>query len=249
MSELSSCFARVRKAVRPHQLLATLALSSALCAVLPAFAGADDSDSNFFRIGGERVIFHDHNAGFQGPDVPPNVALTTQAQNLSATYFSLAHGFNPHLEAEVDAGLPPTYKANAKGIPYIGSIPYNGQQLVTTKVMSLGVTMNYKFNEPSDFYRPYLGVGMVYTHFYDIQGTAAGDAITGGATNIRFSDSFGLLAVAGVTLKVADHWRVHFSISHADVRPAVTTETAGVKRINNLDLQPTIFVGALSYGF
>ena len=224
--------------------LCALALGSTLARAAP-----DYEDRNFIRFGGERVIFHDSNAGFKGPDVPPGVALTTQAQDLSATYLSFARGFTPHLEMELDGGIPPTYKADAKGAPFLGSVPYNGQLLVNTKVLSIGLTVNYKFNEPTDFYRPYLGIGLAYTHFYDIQGTAAGDAITGGPTRISFTDSFGLLAVAGVTFRLADHWRAHVSVSRADVRPDVTTETAGVKRINHIDLGPVIFVGALSYGF
>ncbi len=213
-------------------------------------ARADDSeDRNFVRIGAARLIFHDQNTGFQGPLVPGNVTLGTQAENHNALTLTYARGFTPHLELEFIGGIPPEYKAHARGSSVVGSVPYAGVPLVSGHTLSPAATLNYKFNEPGAFYRPYVGAGMVYTHFYDIQGTAQGDAVTGGPTRIHFSDTFGLIVVAGVSFRLADHLYGQLSMSHADVNPDVTTETAGITRTNHVSLSPVIFSGQLSYGF
>jgi outer membrane protein len=228
---------------------AALILLAGLLATPLAQAAAGDDDRNFFRVGLERVIFHDQNTGFVGPGIPASVHLETEAQNLNTIYFAYARGLTPHLELELVGGVPGDYRANARGMASLGSVPYNGERLVTLKVATPGFTLNYKFNEPGDFYRPYLGAGLAYTHFYNIQGTPQGDAITGGPTKITFTDSLGLLLTAGVSFRIGEHWRAHASMSKADVRPDVTTETAGVKRINHVDLGPIVYLGMLSYGF
>ena len=235
-------------ALPPLRLLAGLLLTGTL--LQAATARADDSDDrNFVRIGGARVVFHDQNSGFQGPLVPGNVTLGTQAENFNALTLTYARGFTPHLELELIGGLPPQYRAHARGSSMVGSVPYAGVPLVSGRTLSPAASLNYKFNQPGDFYRPFVGAGLVYTHFYDIQGTPQGDAVTGGPTRIHFSDSCGLLVVAGVSFRLAEHVYGQFSVSHADVRPDVTTETAGVTRINHVNLSPVIFSGQLSYGF
>ena len=212
-------------------------------------ATAEADDQNFFRIGGERAIFHDQNAGFQGPGIPAGAHLETQVEDLSAVFLSYARGFTPHVELELQLGIPPDFKAHARGPASVGSVPYAGVPLTNGKVMSPSATLNYKFNEPGGFYRPFVGAGLVYSHFYDIHDTPGTDAINGGPTKINFTDSFGLLVVAGVSFHLAEHLYAQLSVSKADVRPDVTTETAGIKRTNHIDLGPIVFIGALSYGF
>lgn len=241
-----------RSALRlPRPLRHALPTALALALVLPAaaFASADDDDHTFIRFGGQRAVFHDKNAGFQGPGIPAGAQLQTDTEDLSAVYLSIGHNITPHVEVEAIMGIPPDFHVHARGPASVGAVPYNGQPVLSGKQAAPAFAVNYKFNEPGDFYRPYFGAGLVYSHFYDITGTAQNNAINGGPTSITFTDSLGLLLVAGVSFHVADHWRANFSVTHADVRPQVTTHTLGADRVNNYDLQPVVFTAALSYGF
>jgi len=235
--------------IRPLHFALLGVLTLALLSPLAAQAGADDEDNNFIRFGGERVIFHDKNAGFQGPGIPAGANLETQTEDLSTAYFSYARGLTPHLELEAVLGQPPSFKVHLRGPASVGTAPYNGQPASSGRQMAPALTVNYKFNEPGDFYRPYLGVGLVYSHFYDIQGSSATNLVNGGPTSLTYSDSLGLLVVAGVSFRLMDHWRANFSVTHADVRPTVTLHTLGVDRRNSYDLGPVVFTGAFSYGF
>ncbi len=231
-----------------HSALAALLAVTALLP-LAAQAGGDGDDNWFFRFGGERVIFHDKNAGFQGPGIPPGAQLQTQTEDLSTVYLSLAHTLSTHVEIEAVLGIPPDFKVHARGPASLGSLPYNGQPASSGKQAAPALVINYNFNQPGDFYRPYLGAGLVYSHFYDIQVTPQTNAANGGPTSLTYSDSLGLLVVAGVSFRLADHWRGNLSVTHADVRPSVTSHTLGVDRTNSYDLGPIVFTGALSFGF
>lgn len=238
----------MNKVFKPRSLLCAVTAASTLLP-LCAHAAAEDGDNWFVRLGGERVIFHDKNAGFQGPGIPPGANLQTQTEDLSAVYFSVARSITSHVEIEAILGVPPEFKVHARGPASLGAVPYNGEPASSGRQMAPSFAVNYKFNEPGDFYRPYIGAGLVYSHFYDIKGTPQTDLANGGPTSITYSDSLGLLLVAGVSFKVADHWRANFSVTHADVRPTVTTHTLGADRVNSYDLGPIVFTGAVSYGF
>jgi outer membrane protein len=241
---------RLPVAALRQPILATLLAVLVFGLSLPAHAvSADDGDLNFIRLGGQRAIFHDQNSGFNGPGIPPGSHLETQTEDISTIYLSFARGLTSHVEVEAVLGQVPEFKVHARGPATVGSVPYAGQPVSSGKQASPALVVNYKFNEPGDFYRPYMGAGLVYSHFYDLKVTPQADAINGGATSIHYSDAFGLVLVAGVSFRVMDHWRAQFSITKADVRPDVTTTTAGSQRVNHYDLRPIVFTGAFSYGF
>ncbi len=221
----------------------------ALCSLIFGIAARADDDLNHLRLGIERVVLHDSDSGFRGPGIPAGLYLGTKTEDFSTVYLSYARDLTRHLELELIAGIPPTFHVHARGPASLGAVPYAGTPLTSGKEMAPAFTLNYKFNEPGAFYRPYVGVGLVYAHFYDLQDTSGTDAINGGPTRIHFTDSFGLVEVAGVSLRLMDHLYGQLGVTHADVRPDVTVQTAGVTRLNHVDLNPLVFTAAFSYGF
>ena len=81
---------------------------------------------------------------------------------------------NSYLDLELAFGVPPNTKTIGKGPATLGSVPYNGQTIATAKWLAPSALLEYKFFSESAALRPYIGVGVNYTSFYDRQVTAAG---------------------------------------------------------------------------
>lgn len=224
----------------------------ALAFLLPlsALADSDASDRNYLRIGTEHVVFHDDNPGFIGPGIPPGFGLQTQTQNLTTIYAAYARALTSHLEVELVLGQPAIFHVQGRGPALLPpGVPYGGQVLVNGRQVAPAIEFHYVFNEQGAFYRPFIGAGLVYSRFNDIKVTSLGSLINGGPTTANFSDSLGAIVMAGVNLKLLDHWQAQLRVSKADVRPDVTTTTLGIQRVNHYDLGPVVYIAALSYGF
>ena len=94
------------------------------------------------------------------------------------------------------------------------------------------LTLQYHFN-PEGQYRPYVGAGVNYTHFFndDLPGNSA-------LTSIEYDDSFGLAAQAGVDIVVSEDWFFNIDVKYVDINTDVTINGA----INaDVDIDPVLF--------
>ena len=66
-------------------------------------------------------------------------------------------------------------------------MPYNGQEIATSKWLAPSALLEYEFFDESAAFRPYVGVGVNYTSFYDRQVTTAGEVGTGGPTRLSLT--------------------------------------------------------------
>jgi outer membrane protein len=126
-------------------------------------------------------------------------------------------------------------------------VPYDGQVVSTAKWLAPTLILNYVFGPQTWTVRPYIGVGVNYTHFYDLQSTDAGNAASGGPTAISLSNSTGPEGTVGVVWKVADRWHLYGSYSKTKISSSYVGNTAGAIRRTHIDFNPSAFV--LSAGF
>jgi outer membrane protein len=109
--------------------------------------------------------------------------------------------------------------------------------------------LNYVFRDESQALRPYVGVGVNYTRFYDLQSTPAGDAANGGPTAISLTSSVGPVLVAGLRWHIKDHWSAYASYDRAWVNSDYVGDTAGVIRRTHIKFNPSSVVLAVGYAF
>jgi outer membrane protein len=119
----------------------------------------------------------------------------------------------------------------------------------TAKWFAPTLLLNYVFFDESAAWRPYFGVGANYTHFYDRQSTAAGNAGSGGPTSISLSNSLGPAATLGVSWHLRDHWGLYASYSYSVVRSDLIANTAGTLRRTHIDFNPNTLVVAVGFSF
>ena len=226
---------------------ATLASLIVAAAGLACAVPASAQESNTVRAGIYIIQYHAHADDLSGPFAPSG--LNVDLKNVNTVYFAYIRRLTSYLDLELAGGWPPKTETVGKGPATVGSVPYDGQVIATSKWFSPTLLLNYKIGPESWPVRPYIGAGINYTHFYDRTSTAAGNAVAGGPTKVSLSDSIGPAGTIGVFYRITPQWSIDGSFSMARVRSDLEANTSGAIRKTTIDFKPTAWVLSAGYSF
>ena len=226
--------------------VALATLSAGLYCAAPALA---DDSPNSVRIGLYSVFFHVDADNLSGPFVPPGTNLNLDANNVETLYLSYVRTLSSSFDVELAAGYPPLQKTVGKGPATLGSVPYDGQVIATARWIAPSLLLEYKFLNPNSRFRPYIGVGVNYTTFYDRDSTAQGNAIGGGPTKLSLTSSVGPAGTVGLRYNIAGNWHAIASYSVSKVSTNLSADTAGEIRTSHINFGPQALVVAVGYSF
>jgi outer membrane protein len=224
-----------------------LALAAMLGGLYTASVCADDFGNNEFRIGSYSVFYHTSADDLSGPYVPAGVNF--KAENLETLYLGYIRWFTPNIYAELAMGYPPLAKIKGSGPAMLGSVPYDGQVISSARWIAPTLLLEYAFLSPNSPVRPFIGVGVNYTTFYDRDSTSAGDAVSGGPTKISLTSSIGPAGTVGLNYRIADHWALHGSYSISQVKTHLTADTDGAIRTSRISFGPQALIISIGYSF
>jgi len=112
-----------------------------------------------------------------------------------------------------------------------------GASVGSVKALPPTLTLQYHF-APKATIRPYAGVGINYTVFYDAK---VGSGIAGlGATDIDYDNSFGLSAQLGVDIDINKKWFFNADVKYIDMDTKATITGGGLGSVS-ADLNPWVF--------
>lgn len=221
--------------------------AATLATVCATAAWADDFEPNDVRIGSYTVLYHTSADDLAGPYVPPGVNF--KAENLETLYAAYVRWLTPAIDLELAVGYPPLAKIKGQGPALLGSVPYDGQVVSSARWIAPTLLIEYNFLSPNSPLRPYIGVGVNYTTFYDRDSTAAGDAASGGPTKLSLTSSVGPAATAGLTYRLTERWHLHGSYSFSEVKTHLTADTDGIIRTSHISFAPQALVVSIGYSF
>lgn len=239
----------------------------AACAVLCVMAGSAAAQSYTFKLGGARLDPRATSSDLHGVfpswagnmEVPDGVQLAVQSK--STIYFSVARAINDHWEAELALGVPP--KADVKlrvsdsakqESGYLAG--YDNQVVARITAVTPTAFLNYKFGEAGSKYRPFVGIGINYSHitattspvgdrFYAANGAVTSEA----PVDIKLTDSIGLAFQAGVSYKLDQKWSVHASWMTAAVKNNMEITTPTSHQSASYRYHPSVFTATVGYTF
>jgi outer membrane protein len=215
--------------------------------ILMVANAADAAPANEVRLGFYAVQYDSRASNLTGAYVPDGVNV--DVKDVNTLYLAYARTLSPHWVAELAFGVPPKTETVGKGPATLGSVPYDGQVVSTARWFAPTLLVNYVFGAEHRKLRPYIGLGVNYTHFYDRKSTEAGNAANGGPTAIALTDSKGVSYTAGVSYKLADRWHLYASYSKTKVASDYAGNTAGAIRRTHIDFRPSAFVLSTGYSF
>lgn len=187
-----------------------------------------------------------------GPFVPPNTT-SLNVKKQQTVFFSIAYDITENWDVQLALGYPPTHDVTLRVITP-GNLPPSvaakaGQLIGTVRQIAPTLFANYKFGEPSDKFRPFVGIGVNYTMFDQADSTALFNQISGGVTNNKLTDSWGLAAQVGATYKLDGPWSISGTWSTADVKSTLTNNTYGIERKTDIKFSPSVLILSVGYSF
>jgi outer membrane protein len=113
--------------------------------------------------------------------------------------------------------------------------------IIDSKVLPPTLTLQYHFL-PSNNIRPYAGVGVNYTHFYDEKVKGGLDAP---GADVDIDDSWGLALQAGVDIDINEDWFFNVDVKYIDIDTTAdfsnTALGVGVPVSVDVDIDPWVF--------
>ncbi len=205
---------------------------TAILAMAVVLAAPTWAQSNLVKLGVTRYDTHSTTNGVTGIGIPPGAdARTGDATTLAFVYERI---LGPRLGVELVLGVPPRIKAKATG-----SVAFLGEVLSARNVAP-SLLVNYRFGEPGDKLRAYVGGGINYTRFVNVSTPYGWD--------VELKDSIGPQAHAGVEYQLTKPWAFWASISFVKVKSDLVAVGNSVLQ-TTIDFRPTIFTAGLSYAF
>ena len=204
--------------------------------VFAAFAAgcgsAAQAQESVLKLGVVRETTHSRTSGISGIGVPAGAdAKTGDATTL---LFTFERFLNPNFGVELALGVPPRIDARATG-----SVAFLGKVL-SARTVSPTLFANYHFGAAGDTWRPYVGAGINYTRFVDIESSIA--------PSVDMSDSVGLALKAGVDYALNKQWGLFGGVSTAKVKSKLVASGSTVLT-TTIDFRPVNYSFGVSYRF
>lgn len=169
------------------------------------------------------------------PDESATITVLGGGVDINNSYvpeLDITYYFNPHWSLEVIAAtMPHRVKHTPTGI-----------DLGKVWLLPPTLTLQYHF-APEASVRPYLGVGVNYTVFYNQKDEAPG-------IDVSYDNAFGFALVAGVDIPLDDHWALNLDVKKIWLNTDVTVTVLPATIVNaNVDIDPWVIGIGARYTF
>ncbi|WP_413482640.1 outer membrane protein OmpW [Morganella psychrotolerans] len=152
-------------------------------------------------------------------------------------------------------GLTFTYMATDNiGIELLAATPFEHKislpgvgEIASAKHLPPTLMAQYYFRSAEDKLRPYLGVGVNYTFFFDEGFNDTGKAAE--LSDLSMSGSWGVAAQAGLDYQLDQNWLLNASVWWMNIETDVDFKAGGVDQSYKTRLDPFVFMFGAGYKF
>ncbi len=119
-------------------------------------------------------------------------------------------------------------------------------KIAETKQLPPTLVAQYYFGDAQSKLRPYIGVGVNYTNFYDNEFT---NDLGGALTDLSMSTSWGLAAQVGLDFQMSKNWLLNASVWYAKIDSDVKFKLADAPVTIETDIDPWVYMVSVGYTF
>lgn len=196
-------------------------------------AGIASAQVNTVKVGVSRYTTNSETNGITGIGVPPGADAETG--DSTTMIVAVERLVNPNVGVELVIGIPPKIKARATG-----TVAFLGDDVLSARSVSPTLFVNYHFGAEGDTWRPYLGAGVNYTKFTDIESRLAPE--------VEMGDSTGWAVQAGIDYTINKQWGAFASVAAVKVKSKLVAAGSTVLQ-TTIDFRPVIYTVGLAYRF
>lgn len=231
------------------------ALSVMVACAAPAMA--QTAGSNIVNLGWFHLAPRDSSDPIQVTS-PIQRTLTgsgSSVTNADTLGFALTHFFTDNVALTADLGIPPKFKLNGTGtLAGVG-------ELGSAKQWSPALVAKYYFGEAKSAFRPFVGLGVTYVWYDDVNLTPGFQRYAGtnfgnpnATTTASLSSSWAPVFNLGGVYNIDDRWSVGLSVSYIPLKTKAsltTTNTAlgTVRSETEVKINPVVTFLSVGYKF
>ena len=190
------------------------------------------------------------------------VGATTVDPDTDSDDINLPLPGDPVAEAEVDddtqLGLTAVYMVTDHiGLELLAATPFEhdissgalGLDVGSTKQLPPTLNVQYYFLGTDSSFRPYAGIGINYTVFFDEDTAGEFDAVAG-KSDLSLDDSWGLSLQVGLDYHINDKWLLNAAVWNLDIETTATIKTETFGKIKtDVDIDPWVYMVGVGYKF
>jgi len=214
------------------KLLSGLVSASLLSAAMSAPAFAHQAGDFIVKAGAAMVAPNESSGDVAGLG-EFSIDKDTQL-GLNFTYM-----YSDNVAVELVAASPFTHEVSLDGVGVIAEV----KQLPPT------LLVEYYFGNAQSKLRPYVGVGVNYTMFFEDSFTGNPAAAGLKLNSLELTDSVGVAAKVGVDYMISDKWLVNASVMYADINTDVEFKSDTTAITVDTDIDPFVYMVSLGYVF
>lgn len=174
----------------------------------------------------------------------------TETLGVALNYF-----YTDNLVFAADLGVPPTYKLHGEG-----TLAAAGE-IGTAKQWAPTGLVKYFFGDAKAKLRPYLGGGVTYVRYSDVELSAKFQQILGAkfgspaaVTTADLSSGFVPVITGGISYEITPQWYAGLSLSYVKLKTdanltTMATKVGTVKSNTTLTLDPLVAFASIGYRF
>ena len=119
-------------------------------------------------------------------------------------------------------------------------------KIAETKHLPPTLVAQYYFGDANSKLRPYIGVGVNFTNFYDNEFT---NDLDGALTDLSMSNSVGLAGQVGIDYQINQSWLVNASVWYAQISTDVKFNLGEDAVKIETDIDPWVYMVSVGYTF
>ena len=150
---------------------------------------------------------------------------------------SIGYMLTDNFAVELLADLSSRHDVSVNGLPAALNVP-NGTNVVSSNVLPPTVFAQYQFN-PKGKIRPYAGLGVNYTLFFNSDLTAAAQSALG-ASNLDIDSSFGLAGQFGIDFEMKNDWSFNVDAKYLQIDTTASFDSALGPVSVDIDINPWV---------
>ncbi len=179
-----------------------------------------------------------------GPAAAPfnaaNAGASASSSSVNTLSLGWLHMYTDNIATELSLGIPPKLNLDV----HLASGDHPGA--ASARILTPALVAKYLFNTPTDQWRPYLGLGITYAWFRDIE-TNTSDPLVNqlGGSSASLSSSWAPVYNVGLIYNINPKWSINGSVSYIPLSTNATfngagrgtgTTTSGKLKLNTTDI-------------
>ncbi|MBL4580501.1 MAG: outer membrane beta-barrel protein [Gammaproteobacteria bacterium] len=211
----------------------------------PAAALSHEAGDFILRVGAISVAPNESSSVISTVNTGALSSTKVGVGNSTQVGLNFVYMLTDNIGAEVLAATPFEHDLTAIGLDQYGFATRN---IGTADQLPPTLTFNYFLGNANSTIRPYIGLGVNYTTFFEksLSSQARSEL---GASSLDLDDSFGIAYRAGIDWSLGDNWMLNASIWKIDISTDASFNSALGKVTADVDIDPWVTMISLGYRF